>query len=339
MASLLYGIPGYLAGSIADQTQLLQDIKDGLSIYNQSPSPVVQIHAEDTIREVKRVSQSPLKFSRMADGGVAENSKQAYRLVQTPLESFDLSPEFTLLGLQDALPSDIDATMKGAMAGDVALVEAKFFECLLTKRTASVAGTASRTSFYNGETDVPQYKDNVFSSAHYHYLGANQLTIDLALWRSTKKDIQEHGYGLLPGTMHAYINSAQEADVMGLVNSASNILQAPTQNRQAAVDYGLRNGRGNIIIEGVEVHVDDNVPTGYFCMVASDVQSVAKRVHLNPAYQGLQEFRATPNLEYPLMGLKFVRRIGFSAQILGAATARQLVASTTYTNPTFNQLS
>jgi len=42
---------------------------------------------------------------------------------------------------------------------------------------------------------------------------------------------------------------------------------------------------------------------------------------------------------YPLMGMKFVRRTGFSASNLGAATSRQLVASTTYTNPTFNQLS
>jgi len=339
MASVQSGFPGYLAGSIADQLQLLQDIKDGLQVYNASPNAALVRHAGTTIREVTRISQTPLKFNKMADGGNAENSRQSFRLISTPLENFDLSPEFTLLWLQDALPSDVDATVKGALTGDAQLMDAKFFECLLTKRTAGAVGTAYRASFYNGETDVPAYKNSTFASAHYHYLGLNATTFTLSHLRAMKRDIQEHGFGLQAGDLHMYINNAQEDDVMALINSNSTILQAITGQRERAIDGGLRNSGFDIIIEGVVIHVDDNVPSGYLTMVASDAEAVLQRTHINPAYQGLQQFRESPNEMYPLMGMKFVRRTGFSASNLGAATSRQLVASTTYTNPTFNQLS
>jgi len=340
MASPLSGFQGYLAGSVADQTQLLMDIRDGLSVYNAGNTPAIGRHADFTVREVTRVSQSPLKFSPMADGGNAENSRAIFRNIQTPLENFNLSPEFTLLWLQDALPSDVDATLRASILGDTQLMDAKFFECLLTKRTAGSAdASAYRASFYNGETDVPAYKNNNFSSAHYHYLGLNATTFTLSHLRAMKRDIQEHGFGLNKGQLHLYINNAQEDDVMALINSNSTILQAITGQRETAIDGGLRNSGLDIVIEGVVVHVDDNVPAGYLTMVASDVPVVLQRQHLIPAYQGLQEFRESPNEVYPLLGMKFVRRTGFSAGQLGGATSRQLVASTTYTNPTFNLLS
>ncbi len=193
--------------------------------------------------------------------------------------------------------------------------------------------TAYQASFYNGETDVPAYKTNAFSSAHYHYLGLNATTLTITHFRAMKTDIQEHGYGRSPGTLHFFIHTDQTGDVMALINSNSTILQAITGQREEGIDRGLI-GTG-IMIEGVVLHVDDNVPTGYVMMLASDAKPISKRVHFHPEYQGLQTFQSNFNAAFPLADMKFLRRIGFSANVLAAGTCRQLVASTTYTNPTF----
>jgi hypothetical protein len=329
------GIAGYGLGTVADQTLLLQDIVDGLGVYNAAPDPMIEMFSQEHYHEVNRISQAPMKFGRMADGGNSEASRMFFRTLTCPIDNYDLAPEFTMLWHQDALPSDVDAIMKGALAGDAQLVNAKFYEAIFTKRTVGAVGTNYRAGFYNGETDVPQYKNNAFSSAHYHYLGANQTTIDLSLWRAMKKDIQEHGYGLTPGGLLALVNSAQVADIMAMVNTnaSSTILQGMTPERQRAIDNGLF-GTG-VNVEGVLVKVDDNVPANYVAMMATDVQPLTKRVHLNPAYRGVQAFRESPNEQYPLLGLKFVRRIGFSGAIMGAGTCRYLTGSTTYTNPSF----
>ena len=120
---------------------------------------------------------------------------------------------------------------------------------------------------------------------------------------------------------------------LAVTNAATTILQAITPERSRAIDTGVIGT--NIMLEGVIIHFDDNVPSGYTCMLSTDVKPIAKRVHFKPEYQGLQMYSNTPNETYPLAGQIFLRRIGFGVQHLAAGTCRQLVASTTYTNPTF----
>lgn len=341
MAINQYGVNNYQQGAIVDQTLLLQDIRDGLGVYNTSVDPVVALFSEDTIRQTLRVSQAPKVFQRNADGGSPESSKMLYRLLNVPIDDWDLSSQFTVKWLQDALPSDIVAEVDGAMRGDVELINALFHRTVFLPQTAGAVGTAYQASFYNGETDVPAYKNNSFSAAHYHYLGANSATYTLTVHRDMKKDIQEHGYGLSPGSLHLFIHTDQVGDIMALINSNTTILQAITGQREEGIDKGLI-GTG-IMIEGVMIHVDDNVPSGWCSMLASDVKPLARRVHYNPAYQGLQLYNPITGIsladfagtDFPLTGAQFLRRVGFAVQMLGAGTVRKLVASTTYTNPTF----
>jgi hypothetical protein len=333
MAQPQVGINGYSVGAIADQTLLLQDIRDGLSVYNMQMDPIVDQFSEQTVRQTLRVSQAPKQFTKKADGGRAEDSKSLYRKLNVPLVTYDLSSEFTVEWLQDALSSDVITEMNSAMAGDVELCNSLFYQACFLKQTVGSIATAYQAGFYNGETDVPAYKNNTFSAAHFHYLGANSTTYTLAIHRLMKTDIQEHGYGLREGDLHLWINTAQVGDVSALINSNTTILQAITGQREKAIDAGLI-GTG-IMIEGVIIHVDDNVPAGYVMMLASDVKPIARRVHFRAEYKGLMSYQEAVNPDYPLAGMAFMRRIGFAGQILGAGTCRQLVASTTYTNPTF----
>lgn len=329
------GQHGYADGAIFDQTQLLQDIRSELTLYNKTIDPWVERLSEATIRETLRVAQSPKSFRRKADGGSANSSNMVYRLLKVPFTTFDLNSEFTIEWLQDALPSDVVAEMTGAIAGDVELVNALFFAALFTKQTVGSIAAAYQAGFYNGELDVPPYKNNSFGSAHFHYLGLNTVTLSLAHIQAMKIDIQEHGYGLTPGSLYLFANSAQSDDLANLVNTnaANSVLQAMTLQREKIIDHGvLGTGAG---IEGAQIVITDDVPAGYLGMVAADEKPIAMRNHFNPAYVGLQDYTESYNAQYPLAGMKFMRRVGFSVQRLGAGTCRQLVASTTYTNPTF----
>lgn len=329
------GQNGYAAGAIYDQTLLLQDIRNGLAVYNKTQDPIIALFSEETIRQTLRVSQAPKSFRQKADGGRSNSQNTVHRLLNVPFGTYDMTSEFTVEYLQDALPSDIMAEVDAGIAGDVELTSALFWQAVLTKQTAGAVGTAYQAGFYNGETDVPAYKQNTFGSAHYHYLGINTTTLAKSHIQAMRIDIQEHGYGLTPGSLHLYANSAQSDDILGLMdtNGSSTVLQAITPNRARAIDAGLVNT--GVVVEGVMLHIDDNVPAGYLAMLADDVKPVARRVHPNPAYQGLQDYNEQYNPQYPLLGMSLMRRVGFAVQHLGAGTCRQIVASTTYTNPTF----
>jgi hypothetical protein len=256
--------------------------------------------------------------------------------LNVPFKSYGLSSEFTIQWLQDALSSDVMNELATAVAGDVQLVNSLFWASVFTKQAVGSIGTAYQAGFYNGETDVPDFKNNaLYGTAHYHYLGLNTTTLALSHIRDMKKDIQEHGYGLVPGSLHLFASTTEQAAVTALMNTnaSSTILQASTPNREVAIDYGIVNT--GVVIEGVRVHITDDVPAGYLAMIAGDTKPVARREHLNPAYRGLQDYSERASSEYPLLGMQFMRRIGFSVQHLGAGTCRQLVGSTTYTNPTF----
>ena len=324
-------------GVIANQTLLLQEIGDGLSVYNQNPDPIIERLSRESIRQVERISQTPLAFGRHTDGVKPLDSKQAFRTLTTPLGDYDLSTEYTVKALQDMLVSDVRANLDGAMAGDAELLNALFFQAIFTKRTAGAIGADYEPSFYNGETDVPRYKTNTFSAAHYHYLGINSTTLTPQIWEDTKQDLQHHGFGTTAGSIVGLFNSADVDLIMtGLAdsNAANGLLQAITAMRERAIDYGVFNT--GVVVRGVTISVTDDVPAGYFAMLDQTQKLMTRRVHLDPAYRGLMMFREGQySPEFPLSGLKFMRRVGFRPRLLGACTVRQIVASTSYTNPTW----
>lgn len=329
------GQHGYSDGAIFDQTQLLMDIRNNLQTYNMIVDPWVSKLSQPTIRQTLRVNQAPKSFTQKADGGNANSRNAVYRLLNVPFKTYDLNSEFTVEYLQDALPSDIMTEMTAAIAGDVELVNALFFAALFAKQSVGAIGTAYQSGWYNGETDVPSYKNNSFASAHFHFLGLNTATLALSHIQAMKKDIQEHGYGLTPGSLNLFAASAQSDVLANLMNTnaSSTILQAITANRDKAIDGGVINT--GVVLEGANLVITDDVPAGYLAMTASDVKPVAQRNHYKPEYAGLQDYSENSNVQYPLAGLKFMRRIGFAIQFPGAGTARQLVGSTTYSNPTF----
>jgi hypothetical protein len=326
------GIIGRGQGFIADQTQLLQIAVDGLQAYNMTADAIISDFSEEIIREQVRVSQAPIQFNRHGDGATPDAQRQSYRLLSFPLQAYDAGAPFTVLGLQDSLPSDIQATMDGLMAGDAERMEMEFFRAIFTPQTVGSVGTAYQAGFYNGETDVPSYKNTAFSSAHFHYLGINTATLALSHIQDAIQDVREHGYGLRANSLIAMFNTAQLKTVENLLNiTVSSSMNSPSRvTAQESGGYGT-----GLMFAGCEIIFNDNVPSGYFAVIDRSIRPLGRRVHVDPQYRGLQMYRETYDQNYPLAGTKFLHRYGFSVRHLGAGTCRQIVASTSFTTPTF----
>ncbi len=327
------GIVNRQAGYVVDQKQLLMQVVDGLSVYNRTRDPIINDFCAEVVQETLRVAQAPIQFNRSADGSTPEAQAQSFRLLTAPLEDYDAGTPWTVTGLQDSLDSDIVSTFDGIMAGDAERDEMEFFRALFTKRTAGAVGTAYRASFWNAETDVPNYKNSTFyGSAHSHYAGINTTTLALSHIQAAIQDVREHGYGVGPNRLVAWFNSAQEDDVCNLLNiNVASSLNTP--QRQKAQDEG---GYGTgLKYNGCEFAFNDNVPTGYFAVVDRMIKPVARRVHWDQRFRGLQMYGQTFDENFPLAGKNFLNRYGYVIRHLGAGTCRQIVASTTYTNPTF----
>jgi hypothetical protein len=321
----------YGEGFVANQQQLLQDIVDGLDVYNSAPDPIIDRFTTVTLRETSRVSQAPIDFTEEGEGANPDRQKQTFRLLSFPLRTFDALSGFTRTGLEDALPSDILATMEAGMKGDAERVMGLFFSSVFIKRTAGAVGTAYQASFWNGETDVPSFGENTFGSAHFHYNGTNNATLSRDHIIADVENLVEHGFGQRPGSLWAFFNPAQMSDVLAVMDPTSNPVQGTLQ-RQVAIDRGILNT--NVTLHGVNIAFHQHVPAGYYCILDEDAKPVARREHLNPEFRGLRMFQDQPSSTSPLLDMKWRRRIGFAARILGAGVARQIVASTTYTNPT-----
>lgn len=312
-------------GYIVNQTQLLQDIVDGLAVYNSTPIPLVDQLSWDIVRDVARIPQAPIDFEEEGQGSLPDAQAVQKRLLSFPLRTFDASQAWTKTGLEDALPDDIIADGNAAMMGDAQRVTGLCMASIFRPRTAGSIGTPYQASFYNGETDVPAFGERVFSGAHSHYAGLNTTTLTRAHITTAVEDIAEHGYR---GPYMALFSIYQADDVLAIQDPSSGMV---SPGRVAAIDGGTL---GGTVVAGVQCVFSEYVPAGYFAVVDSTVRPLGRRLHPNPAYRGLRMEDTLFDPLNPLVGKYFRRRIGFAVRHLGAGAVRQLVASTTYTAPT-----
>ena len=330
------GFRGYSDGYVSDQTQLLQDIVDGLVIYNKTANPLIDNFCMKTTREIERVSQSALDSEEMPDGGTVGAKTQTYRLITNRFKSYLIRTGWTSLGLQDALPSDVQATLDGAMAGDAQRLNTLFFQAIFKAYGDATAintvGTASSVGFYHGETDVSDFKNTTFNGVaqdHYTYTASTTLGVDNI--DTLMGLVRGKGYGLMPGALTLFANTAQAPDIQAIMDPSSGIAGV-TPNRVSAIDDGVQ-GNG-IRVRGCNVVIDNDVPSGFVALVANDVKPISMREHIDPAYRGLLRYQESFDQNFPLANSNFLRRVGFTVRHMGAGAVIKLNAGS-YANPTF----
>jgi hypothetical protein len=326
------GVRGYSQGYIADQTQLLQDIRDGLSMYNEQIDPLIGLYCEPTVRETLRVSQMSLTTEIEADGGTPNDQRAVFRLLKTRFGSYVRRTTWTQQGMEDALPGDIDATVRQQIIADREHLATLFFSaCMTSHGTANTIGTASLVGFYNGETDVPDFESSSFNgTSQVHYIGTANATLGRDNVSTMQQLIQNKGYGRTAGGLTIFINTAQTDDVMNIQDPGSGVVTG-TPERVKAIDNGVW-GQG-VMVNGCRVVVNNNVPSGYVLMLASDVKPLSFCEHVDPSVRGLM-IAPGPNNTYPLVNATFRRRFGFAVQHMGAGAVLRL-GNATWASPTF----
>lgn len=322
------GLIGIADGYVSNQVQLLSAIDDELDVFNRFTPRFLDELCFEVTQETTRVYQGAGSFDNYAEGTNADRQRGQRRVITTPLHAYQRMTEWSKIGIRSVREEEIRQEIDAAMAADMEKRLGLFFYQMFTKRTVTTVDTAARTAFYNGELDVPNYGNNTFEGvAHYHYLGLNTTTLAKSHIDACVEDIAEHGY---EGPYYAFFNPAQESDVMALFNPASGV-PFGTAMAQRAIDMGFHTT--GVVYNGCEFVFTAMVPSGYFAVVERS-KFMNKRVDLLSEYRGLVMSRGG-DYNNPMVGAEWLRTIGFSVRHLGAGTCRQLVGSTTYTNPTF----
>ena len=320
----------YSEGFIANQSQLLQEIIDGLDVYNTTQDPLIAMFCREMVRETARVPQGPLGFDEEGEGANPDAKKMQFRLLSFPLRTFDLSTPFTRTGLEDSLPSDIQDTFNAAMAGASERDLFGLINALFVKRTAGAIGTAYQAGFWNGETDAPPYGNFANTGAISHYVGLNTTTLATGHITAAVEQLNKFGFAKNLASVVALFSTDQQSDVEAMMDNSSTMFGTP--QRVQAVDNGVLSG---VKVGGVQCVFHSYVPSGYFGVFDISQKIVGRRVHLDPRYRGLRMYGpniADPN--EPLVDSYFRMRMGYAVRQLGAGALRQIVASPTYTNPT-----
>jgi hypothetical protein len=85
----------------------------------------------------------------------------------------------------------------------------------------------------------------------------------------------------------------------------------------------------------MEVRINDDLPDNYgYAYDAASDPPLAFREDPQPSLNGFRSVQDDPNDNYPLRNSFFVRRGGFGVRNRANGIAFQVVASTTYTDPT-----
>lgn len=315
---------GMASTNDVDPQALLKDFQEGLRQYNeQELNELVQLLTYTTVKEKTKIPQQGLAFKPAAEGVNADKMKAVMREVGFDFNDYDLGLLFTIQGFQDMTQEELDENLAQVLQADRMLLAFLIFKRMLIPSAAgSLIG-----GFWNGETDVPDYRANKFNgTAHSHYLISGAATIALDDLTEAKRHIRHHGYGMAPNSLHLFINSQQvkEAeDLSGWSDANKTALQTGGLNALGQIDEWI-------------VHPEDWVPTGYLVGVATDVKPIGLRKHVKPQYQGLQLFAPNEGTTYPLKDAQYMRRVGTGVAHRGAGVVMQMAATGSYTAPTMS---
>jgi len=299
-----------------DSRQLYNLYVKGVEAYNAKPIAIERF-INKTDKEKVFVWQRSMEFVRGAEGYEPDVQKIANREIELPLHDYALGYGFTLQSIQDSIAKELDETQKEALRADQRLMQKLFMQA-----------TTNSTGFWDGAmtTAPPNFGMNTFAASHSHYTSTGSATIDLDDLTSLKKTIREHGY---TGGLALFINSNEVKAIEDLAGWTT--AMTSTSIIDDIAKYGAER---QLTIYGFNVIVNDFVPSGYLVALDANLKALYMREPINTTARGLKLFKGTYP-DYPLIGAKYIRRLGMAVAHRGAGAVAQLTTGS-YTAPTFS---
>jgi len=315
-------------------------------IYYGQVQPAVDMYRQVSLPMITALA-TPWPEQIMKYGLSEKNGYQVLSLGERPLrktvQEATMYPRVTKYGY--GIGSDLDTMRRSTsrqlqmainrgFAEDSENVLLQFLKVLMTDPGTSNAGYG----LYNGQfaaeeilTAPPRFQNNTFAAGHTHYYGTNNATLALAHITAAKQTIRHHGN---MGSLAGFINSVQQQALEDLASfTQSSIIRSPISDSVAV------SGFSEVFqLLGVTWHVTEMIPSGYMAIVETSGDETRRpMVMYEPANMRGLNLMPGPMNDYPLVESFFERWFGVKVANRGAGVAIQIVASTTYTNPTFNE--
>lgn len=346
-----------------DLNEIWAEITDALALYNEHRSAVVKLLSYPTTQVADAVPQSisSESFEEATEFGIPRSIRPPADVLKLGynFKDFDISLRATWKFLRGATAEQITAQVTRVLEADNKNVTGTILNRLFSPQPYFNEWNHTCYGLWSNDGQTPPpYLGRTFPADTTHYLTSGSTVIDSQDIEDLLRLIQLKGYGTRPGSQ--FLIFAHPDDVTA---SSMTAWRAGVEYRTggplpkfdfipSAVmpawisDEQIHGPIPNAEYNGLVVHgsyagallVQSNfVPLGYVAVVASggpdsDLNPVAFRQHVNPAYQGLRQIPGHWQC-YPLQDSFFARGFGTGVRHRGAAAVCQITNSGTYTAP------
>lgn len=354
-----------LVNQTADGVSLQEmwgELIDATTAYNEARSVIASLLSYQTTATGDAVLQSVISelFDEATEFGVPMGiSEPSYLKLGYNLRDYDKSLRATWRYIRDASAEQIQDRVRRIFEADNRLVTGLVLQRLFSPTPYINDQMLTCYGLWSGDGIAPPaHMGQTFDGDHQHHLATNSTALRPSHFEAMRKHVMHHGYAETQAAQLILFIHPDDVETSGMTAWRAGIeyTAGETPNFDFIVSSSAPAYLTTQHIEGTPPPPEYNslpvlgsyagvfviqsyfVPKGYVALAASGGPNsidnpVAVRQHANPAYQGL---RLIPgNSQYPLVDSFFARAIGVGVRHRGAAVVAQIVASTTYTEPTF----
>lgn len=343
-----------------DVNALWSEVQAVLAAWNAERGAVASLLGHYTINAADAVPQSIAdeSFEVASEFGEPESLRAPSNaiLLGNTLVDYDKAGRFTWKFLRDSTAEQIRSVTNYAVAADNKLVNGLIVNRLFdpTPQTNEFGHTCY--PLWSGDGMVPPpYLGRTFDANHTHYLVSGGADIDSGDLEASIAHVQEHGYGVDPGSrLIAFMNPIEADEVSAFRANVENNNSVTAKHdfipsAGAPAYYTPNEIVGDVApAEYSGLKIDGSygplwivrsqyIPAKYLLVVAtnganSPNNAVSVREHTNAAYRGL---RTIPGVRpgYPLQDSFWARCIGVGTRHRGAAVVTQIAAAGPYVAP------
>lgn len=354
--SKIFGLAGLSASDYqfvrkADQRLIYDAINTLAARANADMMDSMRMFVQETTQVYTERYQLPGSgyMQRRADGarGPAVKAYGSWD-VAYPLYDYGEQVAETDIDMAYMTPAELDRHVMTVVNGYQNVVRRDILTALLISTNVTYTdkrnGTLTCVPLANGDSVLyPPVLGAVAEATENHYYGTNYVTGSISDSNDPVvtiiNELEEH-FGTTTGNNNivVFINNAENAKITGLTNFVDTPDRFVSEGTQTPLPQGYPNIPGKILgrhRSGAWISEWRYMPSGYLFGLNTDQPAPLKQ-RVDPAETGLPQGLAlmSTDAEYPLQASEWRARFGFGVANRLNGVALQLVASTSYSNPT-----